>query len=43
MLDINDGQLEDYRELLVDPERWLDLTPEGAQGFSVIRSIDLGC
>ena len=43
MLDINDGQLEDYRELLVDPERWLDLTPEGAHGFSVIRSIDLGC
>ena len=22
---------------------WIDLTPEGAEGFTVIRSIDLGC
>ena len=42
-LDINDGHLEDYGEFLLDPERWLDLTPDGARGFTVIRSIDLGC
>lgn len=42
-LDLNDAHIEDYGETLRDPERWLDLTPEGAKGFTVIRSIDLGC
>ena len=42
-LDLNDAHLEDYGPWLSDPERWLDLTPEGASGFTVIRSIDLGC
>ncbi len=42
-LGLSDAHLEEYSEQLSDPERWIDLTPEGAQGFSVIRSIDLGC
>ena len=42
-LDLNDGHLEDYSEFLADPTRWLDLTPPDAQGYTVIRSIDLGC
>jgi hypothetical protein len=42
-LDLSDAHAEDYGEILQNPERWLDLTPEGAEGFTVIRSIDLGC
>ena len=42
-LDLSEGHLADYSDVLSDPTRWIDLTPEGAQGFSVIRSIDLGC
>lgn len=43
MLDLNDAHVEDYGEILADPTRWIDLTPDGAEGFTVIRSIDLGC
>ena len=43
LLDINEGHLEDYAEGLSDPTHWIVLTPEGASGFEVIRSIDLGC
>ncbi|MBQ2201803.1 MAG: hypothetical protein II412_04470 [Clostridia bacterium] len=42
-LDISQGHLDEYAELLSDATRWIDLTPEGAKGFTVIRSIDLGC
>lgn len=42
-LDITDGHLEDYSEELSDPTRWLDLTPENATDFTVVRSIDIGC
>lgn len=42
-LDISQGHLEEYEEWLSDATRWIDLTPEGAEGFTVIRSIDLGC
>lgn len=42
-LDISQGHLDEYSELLSDATRWIDLTPEGAEGFTVIRSIDLGC
>ena len=41
-LDIAQGHLDDYAELLSDATHWIDLTPEGAEGFTVIRSIDLG-
>ena len=43
LLDLSDAHLEDYGTELSDPTRWIDLTPEDAQGFTVIRSIDLGC
>ena len=43
LLDVNEGHLEDYTEGLSDPTHWIVLTPAGAQGFEVIRSIDLGC
>lgn len=42
-LDLSEAHYADYAELLADPSRWIDLTPEGANGFTVIRSIDLGC
>lgn len=42
-LDLPEGLLLDYTEVLGDATRWIDLTPEGAKGFTVIRSIDLGC
>ena len=42
-LDLPEGHLEDYADALRDATHWIDLTPEGAQGFTVIRSIDLGC
>ena len=42
-LDLSEGLLSDYSEILIDPTRWIDLTPDGAAGFTVIRSIDLGC
>jgi hypothetical protein len=42
-LGISQGHLDEYSELLSDATRWIDLTPEGAKGFTVIRSIDLGC
>jgi hypothetical protein len=42
-LGISQGHLDDYSEYLSDVTRWIDLTPENAQGFTVIRSIDLGC
>lgn len=42
-LDLPEAHLSDYETELSDPLRWIDLTPEGAEGFSVIRSIDLGC
>ena len=43
LLDLTDAHREDYETELSDPTRWIDLTPEGAEGFTVIRSIDLGC
>ena len=43
LLDLSDAHREDYETELSDPTRWIDLTPEGADGFTVIRSIDLGC
>ncbi len=42
-LDISDAHIEDYGELLRDPTRWIELTPEGAESFTIVRSIDLGC
>ena len=42
-LDLTQGHLDEYSEPLSDATRWIDLTPEGAEGFTVIRSIDLGC
>lgn len=42
-LDLPDAHLNDYADVLSNPERWIDLTPDGAEGFTVIRSIDVGC
>ena len=42
-LDLSEDRIESLGEELTDLEYWIDLTPEGAEGFSVIRSIDLGC
>lgn len=42
-LGLTEGHLEDFTEFLLDPTHWILLTPEGAKGFEVIRSIDLGC
>ena len=42
-LDLSDAHIEDYADVLGDATRWIDLTPDGAEGFTVIRSIDLGC
>ena len=42
-LGLTQGHLDDYSEWLSDATRWIDLTPDGAEGFTVIRSIDLGC
>ena len=42
-LDINEGHIEEFSEGLSDPTHWIVLTPEGASGFEVIRSIDVGC
>ena len=40
---ITEGHLEDFIADLSDPTHWIVLTPEGAEGFEVIRSIDIGC
>ena len=42
-LDLPQAHIDDYADVLSDATRWIDLTPEGAEGFTVIRSIDLGC
>ena len=42
-LDLTQGHLDEYSAFLSDATRWIDLTPDGAEGFTVIRSIDLGC
>ena len=42
-LHINEGHIEDFTEELSDPTHWIVLTPNGAEGFEVIRSIDIGC
>lgn len=42
-LGITEGHLEDFIADLSDPTHWIVLTPEGAKGFEVIRSIDIGC
>lgn len=42
-LGLSEAHLADYSEALSDVTHWIDLTPEGAKGFTVIRSIDLGC
>ena len=42
-LGITEGHLEDFIADLSDPTHWIVLTPEGAEGFEVIRSIDIGC
>jgi hypothetical protein len=41
-LGLTDGHLEEYGEYLSDVTRWIDMTPDGAKGYTVIRSIDLG-
>ena len=35
-LGISQGHLDEYSEYLSDVTRWIDLTPEGAEGFTVI-------
>jgi hypothetical protein len=42
-LDLPESHIADYADVLSDPARWIDLTPDGAEGFTVIRSIDVGC
>ena len=42
-LGITEGHLEDFIADLEDPTHWIVLTPEGAEDFSIIRSIDIGC
>ena len=42
-LNINEGHIEEFYEDLSDPTHWILLTPKGAEGFEVIRSIDVGC
>lgn len=42
-LGITQGHLEDFRTGLEDPTHWIVLTPEGAKGIEIIRSIDIGC
>ena len=42
-LGITEGHLEDFIADLSDPTHWIVLTPEGAEDFEVIRSIDIGC
>ena len=42
-LGITEGHLEDFLADLSDPTHWIVLTPDGADGIEVIRSIDIGC
>lgn len=42
-LNISAGHLEDYTEALTDLEYWIDLTPDGAEGYTVVRNWALGC
>ena len=42
-LGLGQGHIDDYANELADVTHWIDMTPEGAEGFTVIRSIDLGC
>ena len=41
-LGLTEGHAEEYAEELADATRWIDMTPDGAKGYQVIRSIDLG-
>ncbi len=41
-LGLTDAHAEEYAEYLSDAARWIDMTPDGAKGYQVIRSIDLG-
>jgi hypothetical protein len=41
-LDLTEAHAEEYAEYLSDATRWIDMTPDGAVGYMVIRSIDLG-
>ncbi len=43
LLDLSDGTSEETLELLTDREYWIDLTPENADGFRVIRNWRVGC
>lgn len=42
-LGLSQGHIDEYEVFLADVTRWIDLTPENAEGFTVVRSIDLGC
>jgi|GEM_PF-1223085 hypothetical protein len=42
-LELSEGQREEYAVDLALPENWLDMTKDGSEGFTILRSVVLGC
>ncbi len=42
-LGLSEGQREEYAADLALPDNWLDMTKDGSEGFTILRSVVLGC